>query len=191
VSAKAIRLIHKSHRIPAIPSLYCVQTLTSQKAATGLSKNLPESRSSPLNVLLQVNTSGEDSKSGVPPLNPSSDTSSSELLELATHVMNDCPRLHLLGLMTIGSISESLDHEKPNQDFETLKETRSALQIALEAAKAEGKLTRGWGADGRLQLSMGMSSDFEDAIKAGSDFVRVGTGIFGSRKTKEEAKAST
>jgi PLP dependent protein len=178
-----------SHGIAAIPSLYCVQTLTSEKAATGLNKSLPESRADPLNVFLQVNTSGEDSKSGLAPLTSSSDTSSSELVHLATHILNGCPRLHLLGLMTIGSLAESLTHDKPNRDFETLKETQEALQEALAKAKADGKFSRAWGAeDGRLLLSMGMSSDFEDALKAGSDVVRVGTGIFGARKKKEEMK---
>jgi uncharacterized pyridoxal phosphate-containing UPF0001 family protein len=41
-----------------------------------------------------------------------------------------------------------------------------------------------WGEEGRLLLSMGMSSDFEAALKAGSDIVRVGTGIFGARAKK-------
>jgi uncharacterized pyridoxal phosphate-containing UPF0001 family protein len=170
----------------AIPSLYCVQTVTSEKAATGLNKALPADRSEPLNVFLQVNTSGEDSKSGLAPL-AAGDPASSELVQLATHVLKDCPRLHLLGLMTIGSLAESLAHDKPNEDFVALTAARDALQDVL---KADGTLGRGWGgADGRLLLSMGMSSDFEAALKAGSDVVRVGTGIFGARPKKEDAKA--
>jgi uncharacterized pyridoxal phosphate-containing UPF0001 family protein len=112
-------------------------------------------------------------------------------MKLALQILNDCPRLHLQGLMTIGSLAESMDHDKPNQDFETLKQTRGALHEALMQAKTDGKFSngRGWGGeDGQLMLSMGMSSDFEDALKAGSDIVRVGTGIFGARPKKEEAK---
>lgn len=120
-------------------------------------------------MLLQVNTSAEDSKSGLSALD-------GELANLAKHIIDECPRLRLQGLMTIGSIDQSHSGDE-NQDFETLKRTRDALQATL----APGN----WGVDGVLVLSMGMSSDFEAALKAGSDIVRVGTGIFGSRPPKE------
>jgi uncharacterized pyridoxal phosphate-containing UPF0001 family protein len=175
----------------AVPSLYCVQTVTSEKAATGLNKGLPDARTEPLNILLQVNTSGEDSKSGLAPLTGAADAASSELVQLATHVLAACPRLHLQGIMTIGALAQSLAHGAPNRDFAALKETRDALHAALERARADGKVERGWGgADGQLLLSMGMSSDFEDALKDGSDVVRVGTGIFGARPQKETEKAA-
>lgn len=82
--------------------------------------------------------------------------------------------------MTIGSLSESLSSDE-NRDFESLKKTRNLLQDALLGAELEG-----WGQDGKLVLSMGMSSDFEAALRAGSDIVRVGTGIFGDRHKKGE-----
>ena len=86
--------------------------------------------------------------------------------------------------MTIGSLTESLHStEKPNEDFEKLKQTREVLEEALAAEKGK------WGEDGGLLLSMGMSSDFEAALRTGSDVVRVGTGIFGSRPKKEEVKS--
>jgi PLP dependent protein len=88
--------------------------------------------------------------------------------------------------MTIGSLAESLSAENENRDFETLKRTRDVLQRSLEKEKGMGGV---WGVDGKLLLSMGMSSDFEAALKAGSDIVRVGTGIFGQRPKKAEAKA--
>lgn len=77
--------------------------------------------------------------------------------------------------MTIGSLSESLSGDE-NRDFELLERTRDKLQTALKDRGIEG-----WGEDGKLTLSMGMSSDFEAALRAGSDIVRVGTGIFGER----------
>jgi len=80
--------------------------------------------------------------------------------------------------MTIGSLSESLSGDE-NRDFELLKKTREKLQIVLKDQGIEG-----WGEDGKLALSMGMSSDFEAALRAGSDIVRVGTGIFGERVKK-------
>ncbi|KAF9006246.1 hypothetical protein BDZ89DRAFT_1233642 [Hymenopellis radicata] len=51
-----------------IPNLHTIQTLTSAKAASALNKALPPTRAAPLNVLIQVNTSGEDAKSGLAPL---------------------------------------------------------------------------------------------------------------------------
>lgn len=84
--------------------------------------------------------------------------------------------------MTIGSLTESLSSGEKNQDFETLKRTRDVLEEVLrrELPNESGR----WGAHGRLMLSMGMSSDFEAALKAGSDVVRVGTSIFGTRPKK-------
>jgi PLP dependent protein len=154
--------------LSAVPNLHTVQTVSSQKLATALNKNWPEDRKSLLNILIQVNTSGEDSKSG---LSPKDD----ELVNLARFIVESCPRLYLRGLMTIGSVSESLSGDK-NRDFDLLKKTRDDLQATL---KEQG--TNGWGEDGRLVLSMGMSSDFEAALRAGSNIVRVGTGIFGER----------
>jgi uncharacterized pyridoxal phosphate-containing UPF0001 family protein len=81
--------------------------------------------------------------------------------------------------MTIGALEQSLGGDE-NADFERLKETRDALAKALMGEFGAEK----WGEEGRLLLSMGMSSDFEAALKAGSDIVRVGTGIFGARAKK-------
>jgi len=90
--------------------------------------------------------------------------------------------------MTIGALELSLaaSETEKNADFERLKETRNILDQYLKATYPE-KLDR-WGNEtpGRLILSMGMSGDFEAALKAGSGIVRVGTRIFGQR-----AKAST
>jgi len=86
--------------------------------------------------------------------------------------------------MTIGALSESVSDADINRDFETLKATRDALERHLKSsADKEGKPVPREG-NGRLVLSMGMSSDFEAALKAGSDIVRVGTGIFGQRPKK-------
>ena len=104
-----------SARRTAIPNLYAVQTLTSAKAATALDKALPSPavRPEPLRVLLQVNTSGEDAKSGLPPLSPAAaedgdEADAAPLVQLARHVVAECPRLRLAGLMTIGALAESL-----------------------------------------------------------------------------------
>ncbi|KAH9847647.1 hypothetical protein C2E23DRAFT_847483 [Lenzites betulinus] len=180
---------NKAKILASIPGLYAIQTVTSAKAASALNKALPADRPAPLNVLLQVNTSGEDAKSGVPPLDHTA-PADAELVQLARHVVAECPRLRLQGLMTIGALAQSLAAgEKENEDFVRLVATRDALHAALGRAGFPAEDGR-WGEEGRLLLSMGMSSDFEAALAAGSDIVRVGTGIFGSRPKKEEVKAA-
>ena len=89
--------------------------------------------------------------------------------------------------MTIGALELSLSasETEKNGDFERLKETRELLVKHLNDTYSEGGGGgKQWGGEeqsGRLLLSMGMSSDFEAALKSGSDIVRVGTGIFGQR----------
>jgi len=88
-----------------------------------------------------------------------------------------------MGLMTIGSIEASTASTAgANSDFERLVESKGLLATALTR---QGIASDRWGIDGNLQLSMGMSADFEKAVASGSDIVRVGTTIFGSRKVKE------
>jgi pyridoxal phosphate enzyme (YggS family) len=179
---------NKAKTLASIPNLFSVQTLGTVKAASALDKALPSTRTSPLRVLLQVNTSGEDSKSGLSPLTQStSDLENSELVILAQHILTKCPKLHLEGLMTIGALELSLSasETEKNADFERLKETRDILAKHLERIYDERD--RKWGEEqsgGRLLLSMGMTNDFEAALKSGSDIVRVGTGIFGQRAKK-------
>lgn len=152
-----------------------------------MQKALPADRSSPLRVLIQVNTSAEDAKSGLPPLDSSTNVANSELVQLSSQILRECPLLRLEGLMTIGSLDQSLNasQKSKNLDFERLKETRDILQAYLSKEVADVG-PENWGEEGtgRLILSMGMSSDFEAALKAGSDIVRVGTGIFGQRVIK-------
>ncbi|KZP00618.1 hypothetical protein CALVIDRAFT_533623 [Calocera viscosa TUFC12733] len=163
---------NKCKPLAAIPNLYAVETLDSIKKADLFQKSLPETRTIPLRIFIQINTSSEDSKSGLPPIA----SSSSEAVDLAKHIVQKCPALHLEGLMTIGSIEASTTQDE-NQDFDKLKESRDNLEIALQ----EAGLADGWGQDGKLKLSMGMSADFENAIRQGSDNVRVGSSIFGAR----------
>lgn len=151
-----------------VPNLYLLETLSSIKLADLLQKSLSSERQTPLNVYLQVNTSGEDSKAGITP-------ESDDLVDLAKHVISACPGLHLLGLMTIGSWDASHDTSKPNPDFTSLKKSREMLLQRLEGYQ---------GAPKGLELSMGMSADFLQAIREGSNSVRVGTRIFGERPRK-------
>lgn len=88
------------------------------------------------------------------------------------------PGLNLLGLMTIGAIarSQATTVENENEDFEALREQRDLVAKELGLSPES------------LELSMGMSEDFEGAIAQGSSEVRVGSTIFGQRPAKSDAK---
>ena len=126
-----------------------------------------------LRVMVQVNTSGEESKSGAEP--------GEEAVGLCRHIRDSCPHLKLQGLMTIGAIarSQAAKEGQENEDFIKLREVRD--EVAKELDLGEGE---------KLDLSMGMSEDFESAIRCGSDEVRVGSTIFGERTPKKDAKVS-
>ncbi|KAI4626250.1 uncharacterized protein J4E87_004751 [Alternaria ethzedia] len=161
-----------------VPNLWCVSSVDSEKKANELEKGRralvekggegEDKVEGKLRVKVQVNTSGEESKSGVEP---------SDTLSLCRHIIDKCPHLLLHGLMTIGAIarSQATTPETENEDFVKLKEVRD--QVVKEL---------GW-EEGQLELSMGMSADFEEAIKMGSDEVRVGSQIFGERPQKKDA----
>lgn len=109
----------------------------------------------PLNICLQVNVSGEASKSGVTP----------EQLEALVAEVRDLPGLRLRGLMTIPRATTDVGEQRTQ--FARLRE-------CLERMNALGA--------GMDTLSMGMSGDLEAAIIEGATIVRVGTALFGTRK---------
>jgi len=111
----------------------------------------------PLEVFIQVNVSGETTKFGCPP---------DETLVLA-RTINQCPHLHLKGLMTLAPFTDNPEQARPY--FRRLRELRNDLALALSLEPSA------------LSLSMGMSQDFEVAIEEGADLVRIGTAIFGNR----------
>ena len=111
-----------------------------------------------LPVLLQVNVSGEASKSGMKP------EEVAEVIEAA----NQMSKVEVHGLMTIPPFTP--DPEKARRHFVALRELRDRLQEETGTPLPE--------------LSMGMSHDLEIAIEEGSTWVRIGTDLFGSRNLK-------
>jgi pyridoxal phosphate enzyme (YggS family) len=130
--------------VHSVDRLKIAERLAEQRPAT-----LP-----PLNLCLQVNISGEASKSGVPP---------AEVAALAQPVAK-LPRVRLRGLMAI---------PEPEGDFESQRRPHRALRELMAAINAQGLALD--------TLSMGMSADLEAAIAEGATMVRVGTAIFGGR----------
>jgi pyridoxal phosphate enzyme (YggS family) len=127
--------------VHSVDRLKIAQRLSDQRPA-----ELP-----PLNICLQVNVSGEASKSGCAP---------EELLQLAQAVAA-MPQLRLRGLMCIPAPSE--DPAEQRAAFARLRALRDELPLTLDT------------------LSMGMSQDLEAAIAVGATWVRIGTALFGAR----------
>ena len=123
------------------------------KIATRLNDSRPDDLP-PLNVCIQVNSSGEDSKSGVLP---------SALPELAA-ALSGLPRLNLRGLMAM---------PEPVEDFAAQRRQFRALRGCLEQLNGGGLALD--------TLSIGTTQDFEAAIAEGATLVRIGTGLFGPR----------
>ncbi|MDR7051873.1 pyridoxal phosphate enzyme (YggS family) [Duganella sp. 3397] len=130
-----------------------VHTVEREKIAQRLSEQRPAGLA-PLQICLQVNISGEASKSGVAP---------HELAALA-HKVAALPNLTLRGLMAI---------PEPAEQFEQQRAAFAQLRALYDQLRAEGLALD--------TLSMGMSSDLRAAVVEGATIVRVGSAIFGSR----------
>ena len=139
--------------------LACIETVSTIKLAEKLNRvveaiNEDVEEKKKLGIYIQVNTSGEDSKSGV--------SQGGELAELVKKISEECSWISIDGLMTIGA---------PGDDscFDTLRLCRDEVASVLDRDP------------NGLELSMGMSGDFEVAIAKGATSVRVGSTIFGER----------
>ena len=106
-------------------------------------------------ILVQVNTSGEETKSGVEP---------ADAINLCSEILK-LKNTRLLGLMTIGPLTDN--PEKIRKSFRRLKELLEEINSKLGISLRE--------------LSMGMSSDYSIAVAEGATIVRIGSAIFGNR----------
>jgi len=134
-----------------------MQSLDSLKLANEISKRASES-GKVMEVLVEVNTSGEESKFGIRP---------DEVLDFVKNI-SQLKGIRVKGLMTVGLFTS--DFEKVRPCFRILKEI-------YERIKSENMP----GIDMEY-LSMGMTSDYKVAIEEGSNMLRIGTAIFGERK---------
>lgn len=144
----------QSNKTKAIAEHFAwVHGIDKVKHARRLSEQRPNSLS-PLNICIQVNLSGEESKGGFKP----------EDTEAAAREIATLPGIALRGLMTLPAPID--DFEEQRTPFRRLRELMESLQ------KGGLKLDT---------LSMGMSHDLEAAIAEGSTIVRIGTALFGAR----------
>ena len=127
-----------------------VETIDSQKLAEQLNKRCDQK----VDVMVEVHTSQEESKSGASP---------EDVLSLVDFIKT-MPQLNFVGLMTIG------DPLQPEACFKLMVQLKQSILAKYP--------------DQKCLLSMGMSSDYEVAIKYETDYVRIGTAIFGAREYK-------
>lgn len=134
-----------------------VETVDSIKLARLLDRQA-EAAGRALPVLVQVNVGRESQKAGVAP----------EAAEKLLREMGECAHLEVMGLMTMPPFFDQPEEARPFfRDLRRLSETLTAKGLL--------------GKHGPVELSMGMSGDFEAAIEEGATLVRVGTALFGSR----------
>ena len=152
--------LQRNKAATAIEFADCVQTVDSLALAERLSR-LAVDASRQLDIMIQVNVSGEESKAGVAP---------GEALALAAAAQSQ-PGLTVIGFMTIGL--NSPDEAPVRAGYAQLAAIRDEALIRSE--RGELPLREAW------ELSMGMSNDLEWAIAEGATIVRVGTAVMGHR----------
>ena len=140
-----------------------IHSVDSVKLADRINFIADEIGASP-HILLEVNVSGERSKSGMKP---------EEVEPTIRHIAEACPRITLEGLMTMAPFSEDPEDARPY--FRKLRELRDDLESRLGV--------------GLPRLSMGMSGDYEVAVEEGATWVRLGTVLFGERPKVKRAAA--
>ncbi|MDM5272002.1 YggS family pyridoxal phosphate-dependent enzyme [Sulfurovum sp. zt1-1] len=130
---------------------FLLQSLDSIELAEELNKKL-EAKAQKMNALLQINAADEATKSGVP---------TEQAYDIYQQIKESCPNINLKGVMTIGAHSE---------DTKVIQKSFEDTYAVFDKVQKEGATI----------CSMGMSGDFELAIKCGSNLVRVGSALFKS-----------
>jgi pyridoxal phosphate enzyme (YggS family) len=134
-----------------------VHSVDSLKLAEEIERRAKEAGKT-VEVLIEVNTSGEETKYGI---------QADELEDLVSGILEK-EAVRFAGLMTIGPFVGDPEAARPS--FKVLRDLRDRIRGFLPEGQSE------------CRLSMGMTNDFEVAIEEGADIVRIGTAIFGSRR---------
>ena len=146
---------------PTTGEICLIHAVDRPKIAQSLSRQAAE-QGRTLDVLLEVNVSGEESKHGFSPAS----------LIAALPALLDLPALRYCGLMTMAPFVEDAEEVRP-----FFRELRCLLEELRHSFPAAQYSQATW-----QHLSMGMTNDFEVAIEEGATIVRVGTAIFGHRE---------
>ena len=149
---------------PALELFDFIHSVDSVKLADRINAIADDIGAQP-HILLEVNVSGEKSKSGMKP---------EEVEPTLRHILEACPRLTVEGLMTMAPFAEDPEEARPY--FRRLRELRDDLEQRL--------------AVGLPRLSMGMSGDYEVAVEEGATWVRLGTVLFGERPKLKPVRAT-
>jgi hypothetical protein len=142
----------------ALEMFSVIQSVDSEK----LAKEISDKARGNIEIFIEVNTSGEESKFGAAP---------AEAVELA-QLISKLPNMRLTGLMTVGPLTS--DEKAVRKSFQLLKSLSDQIK-GLNLPQVELKY-----------LSMGMSDDYEIAIEEGSNLVRIGRAIFGVEHKKKQ-----
>ena len=149
---------------PALELFDFIHSVDSTKLLLRINQIADELGLSP-HVLLEVNVSGEKSKTGMP---------EAEVASAVRTLMESCPRVTLEGLMTMAPFSENPEDARPY--FRRLRELRDRLEQDFGI--------------GLPRLSMGMSGDYEVAVEEGATWIRLGTVLFGERPKLKAVKTT-
>jgi len=136
----------------ALPIFEMIQSIDSVQTAEEIEKRAQK----PIDILIEVNSSGEDTKSGIEP---------EKFFHLVDHIRG-LSKVTIRGVMTIGPFTDDL--KKIRRAFRITKKLFDQLKEREKELKID-------------YLSMGMSADYTLAIEEGSNMIRVGTAIFGER----------
>ena len=157
ISWHMVGYLQRNKAKKALEVFSCIQSLSTKRLADTLQRLMTDKKG-PFPVLIEANISQEESKHGVDP---------SDAEELAEYVIGSCPGLRLEGFMGIAPFTE--DEGVLRRSFSRLRCLRDEISTRLGVNLPE--------------LSMGMSNDFEIAVEEGSTMIRIGTALFGGRKT--------
>ena len=140
-----------------VDKVFLIHSVDSLRLAQEIEKEAAKHEKT-VNILLEVNVAGEESKFGVKP---------EDVLELAKEIAK-MPHIRVKGLMTIAPYVEDAEENRPY--FEKLKK----IYVDIIHKNIDNVFME--------ELSMGMTGDYEVAITEGATYIRVGTGIFGERE---------
>ena len=156
----------QSNKVRAALELFdFIHSVDSAKLADRINLIADEIGAAP-HVLVEVNVSGEKSKSGIAP---------EGVRPLLEHVFAECPRITIEGFMTMAPFSENPEDARPY--FRRLRELRDACERELGV--------------GLPRLSMGMSGDYEVAVEEGAPWIRLGTSSASGRRRNASPSPAT